>query len=77
MCSLKKPTDAASTPSAAGGAATPTSTGSSGNASTDDVVAMTWYTGWHSQYLPVEQISWDKYSVVTFSFACVAFLFRF
>lgn len=67
MCSLKKPTQssAAPTPSAAGGAAT----GSAGNASTDDIVAMTWYTGWHSQYLPVDQISWDKYTAVTFSFA--------
>ncbi|EKM57071.1 glycoside hydrolase family 18 protein [Phanerochaete carnosa HHB-10118-sp] len=32
-------------------------------------VATTWYTGWHAQYLPLEDISWDKWSSVSYAFA--------
>jgi hypothetical protein len=30
-----------------------------------------WYTGWHAQQFPLEQLSWKKYSIVTYAFACV------
>jgi len=30
---------------------------------------MTWYAGWHGQYLPVSNVSWTKYDVVTYAFA--------
>ena len=37
----------------------------------EGVVATTWYTGWHAQNLPPEQISWDKYSAINYAFAYV------
>ncbi|KAI0085037.1 chitinase [Irpex rosettiformis] len=37
--------------------------------STVDMVAAAWYTGWHSQNFTVANISWDKYTHLTFSFA--------
>lgn len=72
MCSLKPPRSAAasSAPAPAGGSSsTPSSTGK--NVSSDDIVATTWYAGWHSQYLGVDDISWDKYTSVTYAFAYV------
>ncbi|KAL6301424.1 glycoside hydrolase [Sparassis latifolia] len=30
---------------------------------------MAWYTGWHSTYLSPQDVSWSKYSTVTYSFA--------
>ncbi|KIP07396.1 glycoside hydrolase family 18 protein [Phlebiopsis gigantea 11061_1 CR5-6] len=32
-------------------------------------VATTWYTGWHAQYMPLEGVSWDKYSSISYAFA--------
>ena len=37
--------------------------------STVDMVAAAWYTGWHAQNFTVANVSWDKYTHLTFSFA--------
>ena len=42
--------------------------------STSSYVATSWYTGWHSQYLPIANISWSKYSAMSYAFACVSSL---
>ncbi|KAF8970147.1 glycoside hydrolase family 18 protein [Flammula alnicola] len=47
---------------------TPTVTPSSSNG-TNDVVATGWYPGWLGADLPPSQISWSKYSALTFAFA--------
>ncbi len=73
MCSLK-PASAAATSSAAapsgttvGGAA---NSGSGKNSTLgDQVVATTWYAGWHGTDFPPEKLSWSKYSSVTYAFA--------
>ena len=39
--------------------------------SAPEAVATTWYTGWHAQYLPLENVSWDKYSSISYAFAYV------
>ncbi|KAL6301260.1 chitinase [Sparassis latifolia] len=36
------------------------------------MVATAWYTGWHSEYLPVANVSWDKYTHMTYAFALTA-----
>ncbi|KAI0701975.1 glycoside hydrolase [Cytidiella melzeri] len=36
---------------------------------TTGAVATTWYTGWHAQFMPLDQLSWDKYSAVSYAFA--------
>ncbi|GJE93418.1 glycoside hydrolase family 18 protein [Phanerochaete sordida] len=36
---------------------------------TPEAVATTWYTGWHAQHLPLEDISWDKWSSISYAFA--------
>lgn len=36
---------------------------------TVDMVAVAWYAGWHSEYLPTSNVSWDKYTHMTYSFA--------
>lgn len=48
-----------------GSSATP----KAGNGSLEDVVATGWYAGWLGDQLPPSQISWDKYSALTFAFA--------
>lgn len=71
MCSLRSSTQSAvasPTPSPAGGSSVPP-TSITGNSSTDDIVATTWYTGWNADQLPVDQVSWDKYTSVTYAFA--------
>ncbi|KAI0344492.1 chitinase [Trametopsis cervina] len=37
--------------------------------STVDMVAAAWYTGWHAENFTVANVSWDKYTHITFSFA--------
>ena len=73
MCSLVPSKSAgalaasASATAAVGGAATGSSSGSSDVG--DDVVATTWYAGWHGSDFPPESISWSKYTAVTYAFA--------
>ena len=43
--------------------------------SSSEAVAMTWYTGWHRQYLALEDVSWEKYSAVSYAFAYVTLIF--
>ncbi|GJE93368.1 glycoside hydrolase family 18 protein [Phanerochaete sordida] len=71
MCGLVPPSVAAASPSptAAGGSSVPPSTGSGSGKSTDDIVATAWYTGWNAAQLPVDQVSWDKYTSMTYAFA--------
>ena len=44
-------------------------TPSSGGNNTVDVVATGWYPGWLGDEFPPSQISWSKYSALTFAFA--------
>ncbi len=44
-------------------------TPSAGNGSLEDVVATGWYAGWLGNQLPPTQISWNKYTALTFAFA--------
>ncbi|KAF9482667.1 glycoside hydrolase family 18 protein [Pholiota conissans] len=48
---------------------TPSIIPSSANGTAGDVVASGWYAGWLGAELPPGQISWTKYSAVTFAFA--------
>jgi chitinase len=50
-------------------ATTDSPTPSAGNGSLEDVVATGWYAGWLGSQLPPSQISWDKYTALTFAFA--------
>ncbi|KAI0317778.1 chitinase [Amylostereum chailletii] len=34
-----------------------------------DLVAATWYAGWHSDDFPLSSVSWDKYTHITYAFA--------
>ncbi|TFY71622.1 hypothetical protein EVG20_g1373 [Dentipellis fragilis] len=34
-----------------------------------DLVAASWYTGWHAGDVPLDKVSWSKYTHVTYSFA--------
>lgn len=36
---------------------------------TVEMVATTWYAGWHGADFPLANVSWDKYTHVTYSFA--------
>lgn len=38
-------------------------------ANMNEKVALTWWTGYNSGYLPIEDISWDKYTTVNYAFA--------
>lgn len=38
-----------------------------------DSVATAWYAGWHGADFPPENISWSKYTAVTYAFAFVVF----
>ncbi|KAK7692166.1 hypothetical protein QCA50_003787 [Cerrena zonata] len=42
---------------------------STSNGSTVDMVSAAWYAGWHSKDFPVANVSWEKYTHVTYSFA--------
>ncbi|KAH9849057.1 glycoside hydrolase [Lenzites betulinus] len=74
MCSLvpsKSTALAAASPTVVGGASTGTGSTSSGNSSDigDDIVAYTWYAGWHGTDFPPDKLSWSKYTAVTYAFA--------
>ncbi|EKM57063.1 glycoside hydrolase family 18 protein [Phanerochaete carnosa HHB-10118-sp] len=74
MCSLRSASSAAASPTpssspAGGSSLTPPATSGSGNSSNNDIVATAWYTGWNSAQLPVSQVSWDKYTSMTYAFA--------
>ncbi|OCH91678.1 glycoside hydrolase [Obba rivulosa] len=36
---------------------------------TIDMVSASWYAGWHAQDFPLSNVSWDKYTHLTYSFA--------
>ena len=36
-----------------------------------DMVANSWYTGWDAADFPVNDVSWEKYTHITFAFASV------
>ncbi|KAI0747107.1 glycoside hydrolase [Daedaleopsis nitida] len=71
MCSLKPPASAIASASAP--SVTPvgkSGTGSNtGNTLGDEVVATTWYAGWHGTDFPPEKLSWSKYTSATYAFA--------
>ena len=47
-------------------------------ASKPSTVAASWYAGWHaSEGFPLSNVSWDKYTHMTFSFACVVLALRY
>jgi hypothetical protein len=58
----------------AGPSGNTTSPSPSGNGTTaaecvTQKVSAAWYTGWHAAQFPPSAIAWDKYSLVTYSFA--------
>ena len=61
---------ATATSTASAGGAT-----STGNVTEVEMVAAAWYAGYHASDFPVSNISWDKYTQVTYAFACVFRLF--
>ncbi|KAI0371354.1 glycoside hydrolase [Pilatotrama ljubarskyi] len=77
MCSLVPSKSAAALAASASASASvssgssASSSSSSGNSSVaaDDVVAYTWYAGWHGADFPPEKLSWNKYTAVTYAFA--------
>ncbi|OCH93947.1 glycoside hydrolase [Obba rivulosa] len=78
MCSLRPASSSAvsSTSSSAPvagankGSTSPSSSSSNGSSdANDDIVAMTWYAGWHGDDFPPSNMSWSKYSVATYAFA--------
>ena len=40
-----------------------------GGDDTVDCVATAWYAGWHAQDFPLANVSWDKYTEMTYAFA--------
>ncbi|KAI0790447.1 glycoside hydrolase superfamily [Abortiporus biennis] len=70
MCSLSPSTAASASTSAS--SAIPTVSGSSSSNSTggagDAFVATTWYAGWNSDNFPLSNLSWNKYTSVTYAF---------
>lgn len=75
MCSLRAASKAAaaasSTPTVSGGAGNGKGNGNNTNTLPEDVVATTWYAGWHGTDLPPGNVSWSKYTSVTYAFAYV------
>ncbi|KAI0360379.1 glycoside hydrolase [Trametes cingulata] len=77
MCSLVPSKSAAALAASASASASASSGASSGSSSSggnssvagDDVVAYTWYAGWHGSDFPPEKLSWNKYTAVTYAFA--------
>lgn len=68
LCGLVPPTATAAVVIPTG---TPSGLPASANGTAGDVVATGWYAGWLGATQPPSQISWTKYSAVTFAFACV------
>jgi len=48
---------------------TPASGGLNTGGDNSSIVAAAWYPGWMTAEFPISQISWDKYSMLTYSFA--------
>ncbi|KZT71670.1 glycoside hydrolase family 18 protein [Daedalea quercina L-15889] len=46
-----------------------TDSSNSTNTTTVDMVSAAWYTGWHNESLPLNNVSWDKYTHLIYSFA--------
>ena len=45
---------------------------SSGSNTTEvEMVASAWYTGWHATDFPLSNVSWDKYTQLTYAFGYV------
>jgi len=44
-------------------------TGLANETDTVEMVATTWYAGWHGTDFPLVNMSWDKYTHVTYAFA--------
>jgi len=40
---------------------------------TSDLVAASWYAGWQAQDVPLNNVSWDRFTHMTYSFAYVQF----
>ena len=45
------------------------STSPASPAANSSVVSAAWYAGWHSDDFPLDAVSWDKYTHLTYSFA--------
>ena len=72
MCSLKPASSAIASSSAVAPSSTPvggSSTSFNSTSDGDEIVATTWYAGWHGDDFPPENMSWSKYSAATYAFA--------
>ncbi|CAL1708903.1 unnamed protein product [Somion occarium] len=65
-CSVQS-SSSASAADASTTASSQSASGSLGN--NDNKIAMSWYTGWHTNHLSPANVSWDKYTAVTYAFA--------
>ncbi len=45
--------------------------GSNGGPGSDEIIAASWYAGWHGTDFTPQNVSWTKYTQVTYAFACV------
>ena len=71
-CQLATPPPEAASVSSSAPSTAPTvvpSPPTQGNETEVDMVAITWYAGWHTQYLSIADISWSKYTAVHYAFA--------
>lgn len=78
MCSLRAASKSPSSASPTGGIDNGNGKGGGGggggstnNTLPTDVVATTWYAGWHASKFPLNKVSWKKYTSVTYAFAYV------
>lgn len=39
-----------------------------------DLVAAAWYAGWHASDFTLDDVSWEKYTLMTYAFASVSSL---
>ncbi|KAI0071537.1 glycoside hydrolase [Panus rudis PR-1116 ss-1] len=74
MCRLRSSTGSSNSVSGATSSTAPgsgTTGGSANNTNSNNLVSMTWYAGWHGgdQYFPLKDVSWNKYTHITYSFA--------
>lgn len=44
------------------------SVGGKGDGSEVDLVASAWYAGWHADNFTLDDVSWDKYTQLTYAF---------
>ncbi|CCM01183.1 uncharacterized protein FIBRA_03231 [Fibroporia radiculosa] len=75
-CTLRPSSVSSSSPSTSTSGSSPTSSGPSGssgsNSPSNDLVAMSWFTGWNAASNPPftpDNITWSKYSTVAYAFA--------